>query len=298
MERENGEFKANLDQQKNIFEADKGSLEKTLESITNLLQEKEQTLQQKLAEQELLHRAREAQLLSEVKACEMSLTAMTTKRQANEDSYKTQIKELEEHFSDLEISSKNENDILKESLKAYKGSQIQQDEIKSLKCQLESMAEKIQELESTLKNERAQNEATAQNKEQLDGYRGHFQEERERQLILKDEVTFHQNKAYMNKVAYHHSKRALDRERNKTADLHRKLEELNKTLAEYSGKSESPQSAQAGPCEKDVSPHHGHPSNSVRSAAGQDRNRRQRGEGRPGLRGRKEPCSSQSKGIT
>ncbi|KAJ8345494.1 hypothetical protein SKAU_G00296870 [Synaphobranchus kaupii] len=47
MEEENQKLETNLEQEKNIFEADRETFKKKLEMITNQLQEKEQTLQQK-----------------------------------------------------------------------------------------------------------------------------------------------------------------------------------------------------------------------------------------------------------
>ncbi|KAJ8369216.1 hypothetical protein SKAU_G00092440 [Synaphobranchus kaupii] len=71
-------------------------------------------------------------------------------------------------------------------------------------------------------------------------------------------------------VAYRKADRALVRERTKTADLHRKLEELNKKLAENSGKCQTAHKPQESLREKDVS---------TRKAVDQDRDRRQRDEG-------------------
>ncbi|KAG5854449.1 hypothetical protein ANANG_G00037980 [Anguilla anguilla] len=318
--------------------------------MTDKMQEKESTLKKKLAQQELLYSVRETQLLSEIKVLEMNNTTMTTEQQKNEDSYKTQVKELEERFSDLEnsLSSSNcENQMLKESLKDYSKTsmnsaeeicglqktleqecRMHEDEIKSFKSQMESMTDKMQEMESTLKKELAQKEATKnETKEKFDEYRESIHKvTKDRQNFLKAEIRFHQNKAKDTLVAYRESERALDREKNKTAILHRKLDELNKKLAENSGKSQMPQEAQAPLHEKDVSTHSGHsyghsghpsthsghpstqsghpstqngcasthrsthcghPLNSMRWAVDQDRDRRQWDEGRPTFRGRR-----------
>ncbi|KAJ8345493.1 hypothetical protein SKAU_G00296860 [Synaphobranchus kaupii] len=142
--------------------------------------------------------------------------------------------------------------------------QIQQDEIHSLKAQLERMTNKLQDVESTLKKELAEKEASkVPTSEQ-------FLTHKERQSLLKDEITIHQNKAQANLVAYRKADRALVRERTKTADLHRKLEELNNKLAENSGKCQMAHKPQESLRKKDVS---------TRKAVDQDRDRRQREEG-------------------
>ncbi|KAJ8344284.1 hypothetical protein SKAU_G00316130 [Synaphobranchus kaupii] len=262
LEEENDKLKANLEQEKKIFDADRETLERKLEMTTNLLQEKEQTLQQKRAQEEQLHRERETKLQAEIKTFETSIMDMTTEREKSEDSYKTQVKELERRTSDLEdslSSSRYDNEMLKESLKAccrtsaksaeefyglHKGfeqeRQIQQGEIHSLKTQLERMTNELQDAESTLKKELAEKEAsTVQTNEQfLACKEGIRKVAKERQNFLKDEV------------AYREADRALAREKKKTADLHRKLEELNNKLAENFGKSQIAQKPQASLQEK------------------------------------------------
>ncbi|KAJ8374131.1 hypothetical protein SKAU_G00047110 [Synaphobranchus kaupii] len=129
---------------------------------------------------------------------------------------------------------------------------IQQDEILSLKSQLEKMANKMQERESTLKKELAQKDATTvETKEQFVQYREEILKvAKERQHFLKAEIRLHQNKAHENLVAYRESERVLARERNNTPDLHRKLEELNNKLVVYSGESQTAQKPQASLSEK------------------------------------------------
>ncbi|KAJ8374130.1 hypothetical protein SKAU_G00047100 [Synaphobranchus kaupii] len=102
-----------------------------------------------------------------------------------------------------------------------------------------------------------------QTKDKFVDYReGILKVAKEHQNFLKDEIRFHQNKANENLVAYGDSERALARERNKTSERHRNLEELNNKLAAYS--SQMPQRPQASLCKK---------------AVDQGRDRRQRDEG-------------------
>ncbi|KAJ8333634.1 hypothetical protein SKAU_G00416420 [Synaphobranchus kaupii] len=269
MEEENDELKANVELEKKISEADKEILEKRLKMTTKLLLEKELTLQQKLAQEELLHREREIALQTEIKAFEVNITETTAERQKSEDSYKSQIKDLADRFADLEntlSSSKYENEMLKESLKACSRTsarsaeeiygleksmererEIQKDEIRSLKSQLDKMTDEMHEKESTLKKELAQKDAiTVETKEQFIEYREEILKiAKVRQNFLKAEIRSHQNKAYDNLVAYRESERALAWERSERADLHKKLEELNFKLAQYSGKSPLPRKPQA-----------------------------------------------------
>ncbi|KAJ8334154.1 hypothetical protein SKAU_G00397930 [Synaphobranchus kaupii] len=272
MEEENDELKANVELEKKISEADKEILEKRLKMTTKLLLEKELTLQQKLAQEELLHRAREIALQTEIKAFEVNITETTAERQKSEDSYKSQIKDLADRFADLEntlSSSKYKNEMLKESLKACSRTsarsaeeiyglkksmewerEIQKDEIRSLKSQLDKMTNEMHEKESTLKKELAQKDAiTVETKEQFIEYREEILKiAKVRQNFLKAEV------------AYRESERALALERSERADLHKKLEELNFKLAQYSGKSPLPRKPQAPLRQKDVSTHSSHPS--------------------------------------
>ncbi|KAJ8374132.1 hypothetical protein SKAU_G00047120 [Synaphobranchus kaupii] len=121
MEEENYELQANFEVDKRMLEANVEILEKKLKMTNMLLPEKDWTLKQKLAQQQLHFRERETKLQMEIETFEIRIMEMTTERQKNEDCYKTQITELEECFSDLEnslSSSKYENEMLKEYLKA------------------------------------------------------------------------------------------------------------------------------------------------------------------------------------
>ncbi|KAJ8348822.1 hypothetical protein SKAU_G00274110 [Synaphobranchus kaupii] len=66
--------------------------------------------------EEQQNRERETKLQAKLKTFETSIMDMTKERQKSEDSYKTQIKELEQRSSDLEnslSSAKYDNDMLK-----------------------------------------------------------------------------------------------------------------------------------------------------------------------------------------
>ncbi|KAJ8369215.1 hypothetical protein SKAU_G00092430 [Synaphobranchus kaupii] len=174
MEEENQKPEANLEQEKNIFEADRESFKKKLEMITNQLQEKEQTLQQKLAQENELKRKRETKL----QAFERRIMDMTKEWQKSEDSYKTQ-----ESLKACCRTSADSADFngLKKGFEQER--QIQQDEIHSLKAQLERMTNTFQDVESTLKKELAEKEASkVPTNEQFLTYK-------ERQSLLKDEIT-------------------------------------------------------------------------------------------------------------
>ncbi|KAJ8374090.1 hypothetical protein SKAU_G00046700 [Synaphobranchus kaupii] len=255
-EEDDCELKADWELDEQRSEAWRETMEKKLEMATNVRLEKERTLRQKLAQEELLYCKKEKKLQLEIKEFEMSIMDMNTERQQNEESYKTQIKELEERFADMEnsiCSTKLENEMLKESVKAYtmksKNSaeeldelqksleqehHMHQEEMKSLKRQLERTANQMQEMERTLKKELAKEEArNVEAKEYFVEYRdGILKVAKESQHFLKAESKLHQKKAHENLVAYRESERALTRERSKTAELRRKLAEQNDKLAE------------------------------------------------------------------
>ncbi|KAJ8374146.1 hypothetical protein SKAU_G00047260 [Synaphobranchus kaupii] len=228
MEEENYELQANFEVEKRMLEADVEILEKKLKMTNMLLPEKDRTLKrkamQKLTQQQLRFRERETKLQMEIETSEIRIMEMITERQKNEDCYKTQ--EYLKACSRKSTDSAEEMFGLQKSLEQQH--HIQQDEILSLKRQLERMANEMQERESTLKKELAQKDATTvETKEQFVQYREEILKvAKERQHFLKAEV------------AYRESERALARERNNTADLHRKLEELNNKLVVYSGESQ------------------------------------------------------------
>ncbi|KAG5850567.1 hypothetical protein ANANG_G00083840 [Anguilla anguilla] len=119
-EEENNELKDKMELVKKTFETNRKSLEEKLEITTNQLREKEQALQQKLAQERELQE-RETKFQSQIRAGEITIKTMTTEQKRKEECYKTRIKDLEAHFAELgnSLSSSEADEVLKASLKAH-----------------------------------------------------------------------------------------------------------------------------------------------------------------------------------
>ncbi|KAJ8351723.1 hypothetical protein SKAU_G00231990 [Synaphobranchus kaupii] len=100
---------------------------------------------------------------------------------------------------------------------------IHEDEIHTLNNKLQRMTITMQEKETTLHRKLAEEEArTAQTNEKFREYKDDIKKiTKERQDYLKNEL------------AYRDTEQRLTKERRKTADLQRRLEELNEKLAEH-----------------------------------------------------------------
>ncbi|XP_035286940.1 WEB family protein At4g27595, chloroplastic-like [Anguilla anguilla] len=175
-EKMNRGLKINLENQLKDLETEAEILRTSLKMTAKRLQQREGFLQQKLVQEKILRQESEARLYSERKASEQTTKKTNTDHEKRESSYKNQIEELTKILTNMETllhSAKFENEMLKESSKAYQAMTVNSakeilrvktiieeersrhhEEINALKTQLNMVTIQAQEKETTLQKSR------------------------------------------------------------------------------------------------------------------------------------------------
>ncbi|XP_035277734.1 WEB family protein At4g27595, chloroplastic-like [Anguilla anguilla] len=121
-EKMNRGLKINLENKVKNLETEAEIIKTSLKMTAKRLQQSEGFLQQKLAQEKMLHQVSEEKRNSERKASEQTTKKMNTDHENRESSYKNQIEELTKISTDMKTllhSAKFENEMLKESSKAF-----------------------------------------------------------------------------------------------------------------------------------------------------------------------------------
>ncbi|XP_035277760.1 WEB family protein At4g27595, chloroplastic-like [Anguilla anguilla] len=180
-------LKINLENKVKDLETEAEIIKTSLKMTAKRLQQSEGFLQQKLAQEKMLRQESEEKLNSERKASEQTTKKMNTDHENRESSYKNQIEELTKISTDMKTllhSTKFENEILKESRKAFQAMTVNlakeilrvktiveeersahHKEMNALKTQLNMVTIQAQEKETTLQNKLAQEKALYQETE-------------------------------------------------------------------------------------------------------------------------------------
>uniref|UniRef100_UPI0030D3D776 CAP-Gly domain-containing linker protein 1-like n=1 Tax=Anguilla rostrata TaxID=7938 RepID=UPI0030D3D776 len=231
-----------IEEERSRHHEENNALKTQLNMVTIQAQEKETTLQNKLAQEKALYQETKAELKE---------TNLEWEEKQELD--KAQIKELLERLAsaqNLATSTKSENEELKESCKAFQlmvkdlteemlglkennmqERSIHQDEVQSLQKNIEMMTIKMEEKETALLQKLAEEEARTAQAKFIQYKDDLIKVTKDRQHFLKNEIKHFQGRAEDNLMAYRDTEKQLARERKKTADLQRRLDSLNKKLA-------------------------------------------------------------------